>query len=122
MIKILSAFIVGAVVYTCAAVILSAQASFPPENTVGRTDVDGNGIVNSIDLLIVAKDFGQRTTPNACVEYEVFDGVDDPTYPIVNSLGEYVTPQRGGHFLITWEHPAYDAYRQGTQVPLVACP
>ena len=80
-------------------------------------DLDGNGIVNSLDLLRVEVEYGSTYPANPCVEYKVFDDTNQPTgVAIANSLGEIITP-RGGMFLYPSEHPAYDSIRNGTPPP-----
>lgn len=83
-------------------------------------DVDGNGVVNSADLLQVALKFGEETGANPCVSYETFDENNQPDYLIVNSLGAVVTPM-GGYFLLPGDHPAREGFRLGTPVPPRLC-
>jgi hypothetical protein len=91
-------------------------------------DVNDNGHCTLSDAIILQQNVfrnpewadGLPDTANPCVPYDVFDGVDDPDYPIVNSIEEYITP-RGGMYLINWEHPLYASYKQGTPIALIPC-
>ena len=114
--KMLLPFLILCAVAIVPIVAQAGEGDYVPGNNPAA-DVDGNGIVNSLDLLRVEVEYGSQYPANPCVEYKVFDDTNQPTgVAIANSLGEVITP-RGGMFLYPSEHPAYDSIRNGTPPP-----
>ena len=114
--KMLLPFLILCAVAIVPIVAQAGEGDYVPGNNPAA-DVDGNGIVNSLDLLRVEVEYGSTYPANPCVEYKVFDDTNQPTgVAIANSLGEIITP-RGGMFLYPSEHPAYDSIRNGTPPP-----
>jgi hypothetical protein len=94
----------------------------PPPAPFLRTDVDGSGAVTLSDVLAVFDQVGQRSSPNPCVPYTVFDENNQPDFEIINSLGVRIESPSGGMYLLTWAHPSYEAYAAGLPTPLWPCP
>lgn len=112
--------VVGVAALAWTAGSMTAQTMLPNDAPVGPSgyvsDVNGNGIVDAIDMLIVSQDFGTLTTPQPCIEYDMppFDRV------LHGTSGEPFTPT-GGVFVITGGDARREALRLGTPVSLRAC-
>lgn len=80
-----------------------------PCHSTECADLDGNGQVNIVDVLIVTSNFGNTAERNPCVEYAQPAGE-------VEVWGTMQVPA-GPLFLVPAEHPAYQPLREGTPWP-----
>lgn len=118
---LLAAVIVIAGAWGIGGAIIS-QADHVPACGAHSVDVNGDGYVNSGDLGCVAAHFGQTFAENPCVEYVVVHDDTMPTQTIQNTLGEIITPQRGGSYILPYGHPQWDVAARGDPPDLWACP